>query len=122
MCEVTASAESELPHNRRLLQSRFRGEQVSDIWCGPEVHYQVSYQVETVAPDVFLHIHDEILADGRRRGLLHTFGQTDRLQVSPVGFVVMEVRPGTALVQTFHTFPEEFSLVKTQTLIEFRAH
>src|SRR3954466_8349292 len=71
LTEVTASADQLLPERRRLLHYRLRSEHNARLACAHGVHYQVSFQVEVLPPEIFLHVHDEILADGGKRGLLH---------------------------------------------------
>jgi hypothetical protein len=41
--------------------------------------------------------------------------------VAPLGFLTAEARPGCLLLSSFHTFPGEYTVVKTQSLIEKRA-
>src|SRR5437588_7070650 len=64
-----ASADQELPEGRRLLRYRLRGEHAATMPCCHGIVYQTSFQVETLAPDIFLHVHDEILAASNKRGL-----------------------------------------------------
>src|SRR6266849_1495386 len=73
LTEVTAAADQPLPEGRRLLSYRLRGEHAANLPCAHGVHYQMSFQVETMAPEIFLHVHDEILADGGNRGFLHNY-------------------------------------------------
>ena len=113
-----ADAEQLHSESRRLLSYRLRGEHAATLGCCHGVTYQTSFQVETLAPDIFLHVHDEILADGGKRGVLHNFQPNHRLAVAPLGYVVVEARPRCLFVSTFHTFPEEHAVVKSQTLIE----
>ena len=118
LTEVTAAAGQEMPERRRLLKHRFRTEQSANLPCAHGIHYQASFQVEVLAPDLFVQIHDEILADGRKRGLLHHFCPHGRLSLAPLGFVSAEFRPGCLFLSSFHTFPDEFTVIKTQSLIE----
>jgi hypothetical protein len=120
LTEVTAAAEQDLPQKRRLLDYRLRNEHTARLTCAHGVHYQTSFQVESLPPEIFLHIHDEILSDGSKRGLLHNFPSHHRLTVAPLGFVSAEARPGCLILTTFHTFPTEHTVVKTQSLIEKR--
>jgi hypothetical protein len=115
-----ADADQELTLSRRLLSYKMRGEHSGKLQCSHGIVYQMSFQVETMAPDIFLHVHDEILSDGGKRGLLHNFQPNHRLAVSPLGYIVVEARPDSLLLSTFHTFPEENTVVKSQTLIEKR--
>ncbi len=117
LTEVAAAHEEPLP-DRRLLSYRLRGEHHGSYQAPRGVNYQMSFQVETLSPEIFLHIHDEILADGARRGFLHNFQPNHRLSLAPLGFVALEGRPGCLVVHAFHTFPDEHTIVKSQSLIE----
>src|SRR5262249_40535202 len=118
LTEVTAAAHQPLPDARRLLDYRLRGEHSGAFQCPRGISYQMSFQVETLAPEIFLHVHDEILSDGGKRGLLHNFQPNHRLALAPLGYIAVDTRPRCLLVSTFHTFPEEHTIVKSQTLIE----
>src|SRR5262249_35247709 len=118
LTEVAAAADPLLPEHRRLLHHRMRGEQSESVSCRHGVSYQMNSQVETLPREVFLHVHDEILADGAKRGLLHNFQPHHRLALAPLGFVTAEARAGCLFLSSFHTFPDEDTVVKTQSLIE----
>ena len=118
LTEVTAAADQELPHKRRLLAAKVRGEQCKALACAHGIHYQVSFQVEVLPPEIFLHVHDEIMADGAKRGLLHNFQPHHRLALAPLGYIAVEGRADCLFLSSFHTFPDEHTVVKTQSLIE----
>ena len=118
LTEVTAAADQPLPQKRRLLSCRLRGEHSDGVLCAHGISYQTSFQVEVLPQEVFFHVHDEILADGGKRGLLHNFQPNHRLSLAPLGFVAAEGRAGCLILTTFHTFPDEHAVVKTQSLIE----
>ncbi len=117
LTEVTAAADQELPERRRLLNYRLRNEHTARLTCAHGIHYEASFQVEVLAPEIFLHIHDEILIDGSKRGFLHSFPNRDQ-PIAPLGFISAEGRAGCLILSTFHTFPDEYTVVKTQSLIE----
>ena len=120
LTEVATAADQPLPEKRRLLSYRLRHEHSDTLACAHGVNYQMSFQVEVLPPEIFLHVHDEILADGNKRGLLHNFQPHHRLALAPLGFVSVEARAGCLFLSAFHTFPEEHTVVKTQSLIEKR--
>ena len=113
-----ADVDQQFSASRRLAHFRLRGEHSYTQPCSHGVKYQTSFQVETLAPELFRHVHDEILADGCRKGLLHHFGPNHRFAVSPLGYVNVVAKPGCLFVTAFHTFPDESTVVKSQTLIE----
>ncbi len=118
LTEVAAAAGATLPTHRALFRHKMRGERNESLNWRPGLKYQTSYQVESLNDEVYEHIHDEILRDGLKRGLLHNFRPHNRLAMSPLGFVTTEAWAGNLVVSSFHTFPEERTVVKTQSLIE----
>jgi hypothetical protein len=113
-----AAADQSLPEARSLLSYRLRGEQSASRTFPSGISYQMNFQVEVLPPEIFFHVHDEILADGGKRGLLHNFQPNHRLSLAPLGFVTVEARADCLFLSAFHTFPDEFTVVKTQSLIE----
>lgn len=120
LTEVAAASAQELPQGRRLLNHRLKDEHNTCLPCAHGVHYQASFQVEVLPLALFVQVHEEILADGSKRGLLHHFTSHNRLALAPLGFVQAEFRPGCLFLSSFHTFPCENTVIKTQSLIEKR--
>jgi hypothetical protein len=113
-----ADIDQHFSEQRRLLHYRMRGEHSASYPCGQGIIYQVSFQVETLPPEIFRHVHEEILTDGGKRGILHNFQPNQRLSIAPLGHVALETRPGCLFFSAFHTFPEENTVIKSQSLIE----
>ncbi len=118
LTEVVTDDDELLPRSRRLLDYRLRGEHSGSFEGAHGVVYQTSFQVEILSPEIFLHVHDELLADGGKRGLLCNFQPNHRLAIAPLGCIEVEAKPQCLLVSTFHTFPGENTVVKSQSLIE----
>jgi hypothetical protein len=116
-----AAGDQPLPENGRLLQYRLKGEHSHTVVCSHGITYQTSFQVEVLPQEIFLHVHDEIVADGGKRGLLHNFEPHHRLALAPLGYVSVEARAGCLFLSSFHTFPGEHTVIKTQSLIERRS-
>ncbi|MCS7046567.1 MAG: DUF2617 family protein [Gemmataceae bacterium] len=118
LTEIADAAQSGIiTETRRLLHYRLRGEHCASLRCG-DVVYQTSFQVETLPPEIFRHVHNEILADGDKRGFLHHFQPSHRWAPAPLGHVILEARARCLFVTSFHTYPEDRAVVKAQTLIE----
>jgi hypothetical protein len=121
LTEVTAAGDQELPSRRRLLDYRIRDEHCGRLPCASGIHYEMSFQVEVLPPELFQHIHEEIRADGSKRGLIHNFPPHNGLALAPLGYITADARSGCLCLSTFHTFPDECTIVKTQSLIEKRS-
>ena len=118
LSEVIATADQLLPTQGRKLAYRFQGESRGK-WVHPNgVRYEAAMQLEFMSPEVFAHEHDELLADGHKRGLLVHYRHTMRVGLNPLGYVSIEVLPTGLSITAFHTYPDELAMVKTQSLIE----
>src|SRR5438105_614214 len=51
-----ADVDKSFPDERRALSYRMRGEHAASVACGHGITYQMSFQVETLAPEIFLHV------------------------------------------------------------------
>ena len=118
ICELMASRGQMLPQRRRFLQKRLRGSRDEFIQFDNGIGYHVCYQLEQLDPEVFLNVHDELLGDFRRATLAHQFPCANRLAPCPVSLIRTDVWERSLLVHTYHTFPENCAIAKTQSLFE----
>jgi uncharacterized protein DUF2617 len=117
LTEIVAGPE-ELPEWGQLLRHRLRGERCDMVGGTLGVSYQVSFQVETLSPENFCTVHRELVAEGGKGGLVHAGSPNHRWALTPVSSIHVEAWGGGLSLSTFHTFPDECSVVKTQSLIE----
>jgi hypothetical protein len=118
LTEVAASAHHPLPQRRRLLSYRLRGQRSDRVKCRGGVTYQMSFQLEPVAPEVFWTFQHELARDGERQGMLHVFRASGRMALGALSYINVETRNRSMLVQAFHTFPDDYAIVKSQSLFE----
>jgi hypothetical protein len=119
LSEVTATADMELPESGRRLAHRFDGGQSGRSEFAGGVRYRVSTQVEVLPPEQFRHVHEELAADGTRKGLVFHCKAGNRLGLSPLGVVIVQAVSRGLSASAFHTFPDELAVLKTQSLIEW---
>ncbi|MFN0050573.1 MAG: DUF2617 family protein [Planctomycetales bacterium] len=118
LCEVATSLETPLPKHRQVIARRLRGSRSESVEHDGGVLYHVSFQVEQLEPEVFLSYHEELLVDATQSRLAHRFSPTSRMSPEPLSVIQTEERPRSVLVHTFHTFPDNLAVVKTQSLFE----
>ncbi len=118
LTEVAASSQHPLPRKRRLMSHPLRGERNCRIDCRGGITYQTSFQLEPVSPEVFWTFQEELAIDGQRRGLLHVFDASGRMALGALSYIHVETRSRSMLVQAFHTFPDDYAIVKSQSLFE----
>lgn len=118
LTEVAASAHHPLPQKRRLISYRLKGERTDRMELRGGCNYQVSFQLEPVDPEVFWTFQNELELDGVRQGLLHRFESSGRMALGAISYINAETRNRSLLVQAFHTFPDDYAIVKSQSLFE----
>jgi len=118
LTEVATSAHHPLPQKRRLLSYRLRGQRNDRVECRGNVTYQVCFQLEPVDPEIFWTFQQELSQDADRQGMLHRFDSSGRMALGALSYVYVETRQKSLSVQAFHTFPDDYAIVKTQSLYE----
>jgi hypothetical protein len=118
LTEVAAAAQHPLPEKRRLMSYALKGQRSDQVLCRGGVRYQMSFQLESVEPEIFWVFQQELASDGRRKGLLHEFDASGRISLGALSYINVEVRTRKLLVQAFHTFPDDYAIVKSQSMIE----
>lgn len=116
--ELLATRKQPLPRRKRFVDKRLRGhcEESHKFDSGVEFHF--SYQLEQLDPEIYLNLHEELLIDSTRAVVSHRFPGGNRLAPCPISLIQTDVWPQSLLVHTFHTFPENCAVVKTQSLFE----
>jgi hypothetical protein len=118
LTEVATSAHNPLPQRRRLISNRLRGTGSDRLDCRGGARYQVSFQLETVDPQVFWTFQEELAAEEHGHALVQRFDSSGRIALGAVSYINVEARTRSLLVQTFHTFPDDCAIVKSQSLFE----
>jgi hypothetical protein len=118
LTEVACSAQHPLPEKRRLLSYLLKGERNDRVECRGGITYQMNFQLEPVAPEIFWAFQEELNRDGEKQGLLQTFDSSGRMALGAVSYINVETRNRSLLVQAFHTFPDDYAIVKSQSTFE----
>ncbi len=118
LTEVATSAQTPLPTRRRLMYHRLRGQRDDGIDCRGGISYKMSFQLEPIEPEIFWNYQQELALDGLRQGMLHRFDSSGRTALGALSYINIETRSRQLLVQAFHTFPDDYAIVKTQSLFK----
>jgi len=121
LTEVLAGPETALPEPGLLFHSPIRHERSKVLQPSGGLEYQTCFEVERLDPEVFTHLCDEIALDASRSGLFHRFAVTNRMVPAAITHIKIDSRIRGLSIHTFHTFPEEHAIVRSQSLFETRA-
>jgi hypothetical protein len=118
LVEVLGDGRQVIPDNGQLFAHRVGGERSEFASPAPRISYQTCFQLERVPAGVYRNLDLELRDDGERHGVLHFLSPRNRLGLSPLSYVDVQARKNSLVIHAFHTFPSEFAIVKSQTLIE----
>jgi len=116
LTEVATSALHPLPERRRLMNYRLKGERRDRVECRGGVSYEVDFQLERVDPEIFWTLQEELTRDGEHQGLLQRFDSSGRIALGAVSYIHVEARSRTFQVRAFHTFPDDYAIVKSHSV------
>ena len=117
--EVTTDDVEVLPQNGLVTSFQFRGERdhLEDFDDG--MTYILSTQVERMNQNLFHASHRDLVRYASSRGMLVRFEDwTEEEDLPPFTFIDWEARDQELHVQSFHAFPADYTIVKTQSIFE----
>ncbi len=116
--EVLAGREQPLPSRMQIIERRIKASRDETLRLSSGIAYHTSFQIEKLSPEQFLNMHEELLLDCQRAPISHAFEAQNRLAPAALSFIQTDVWPHSLLIHSFHTYPEECAIVKTQSLFE----
>jgi hypothetical protein len=118
LTEVATAANHPLPERRRLLSKRLKGNRHDHVECQGGASYEVDFSLEPVEPETFWTFQKELTLDGTRKGMLHKFDSSGRMALGAMSYINVESRERSLLIQAFHTFPDDYAIVKSQSMFK----
>lgn len=119
LTEVAASAQHPLPQKRRLMSYCLKGSRRDQVECRGGIVYDVSFSLEAASPDEFYSYQEALTRNGEEhKGIFHSFDASGRMAMGALSYVHVESRNRSMFVQAFHTFPDDYAIVKSQSLFQ----
>lgn len=117
--EAIAEKGRPLPKQHSVLEQKVRGCRTRSLQLPRGVQYDISCQLETLEPDLYLHLHDELVGDCAKADLAHEFPSSNRFSPGAISLIRLDATANSVTVHAFHTFPDHCAIVKTQSLLEW---
>ncbi len=119
MTELTCAESDLLPANGLASTFRFRGERDHNEVLTDGIRYMMSSQVERLSQNLFEVIHRDMIRQAESRGLIATFDEwATEDGLAPFTYIEHEAREQELHVYTYHAFPGELTILKTQSIFE----
>lgn len=116
--ELLARDSDVIPTRGVLSRFRLKGERDHERRTQDGWGYMVSTQVETMDEALYKSVHFDLQRHAERRGRFYAYDVWADGSLVPFSYVDHEARDGEFHVHAFHAYPQERTLVKTQSIIE----
>ncbi len=121
LTEVIAGPMQILPERGLLKSLAFRGERQHQCEWAKDCKYAINFQVETMSTNLYTAIHKDLVQAARKRGIYVPFPQWAKGKLAPFSYVDYEARATELQVHAFHAFPDQLTVIKTQSLFSMPA-
>ncbi|MHC4697255.1 MAG: DUF2617 family protein [Planctomycetota bacterium] len=118
LTELIAEDTELLPKVGLATSFRFRGERDHAQSFANDMKYILSTQVERMTPQLFPATHGDYVHYAHNRGLFVSFDEWAVDGPAPFTFIDFDARDHEFHVHAFHAYPEELTLLKTQSIFE----
>jgi hypothetical protein len=116
--ELIADESDVLPKAALATSFRFRGERDHCQNFPEGLRYMLSSQVEKMSANLFPSSHRDLLRYAQKRGMFVKFNEWEQDGLAPFTFIDYEAREREFHVHAYHAFPEDLTLLKTQSIFE----
>ena len=118
LTEVATSAHYPLPQQRCYMKKKLISSGKDSVDCFSGIRYNTEYSLERVDPKIFWTFQEEIVGLGEHRGLLHRFSPGGRIAMGALSYIHVDMSARGISLQSLHTFPDDYALLKCQSRIE----
>ena len=118
LTELVARESEGLPSRGVVTRFRLKGERDHEKRSTDGWLYMVSSQVETMDEALYKSVHVDLLRHATKRGWFVTHPDWAEGELVPFSHIDCEARDREFHVHAFHAYPQERTLVKTQSIIE----
>ena len=120
LSEVVSSPGQLLPHRGLVERFQFRGPRTHKCTLSRGVSYMTDFQVEKMSPNLYQQSHKDLERFASNRGVFVTFSDIQVGDLQPFCYVDFEARRTELHIHTFAAYPDQVTMIKTQSLFDFQ--
>ena len=120
LSEVVSAPGQMLPQRGLIERFQFRGPRSHKCTLSRGVSYMTDFQVEKMSPNLYRKSHVDLEKLAKNRGLFVKFPELEIGGLQPFCYVDFEARRSELHIHTFAAFPDQVTIIKTQSLFDFR--
>jgi len=121
LTEVVSSPGQMLPQHGLVERFQFRGPRSHKCSVSRELNYMTDFQVEKMSSNLYRQSHLDLERFARNRGIFVKFPKLEVGGLQPFCYIDFEAKQNELNVHTFAAYPDQVTIIKTQSLFDFVA-
>lgn len=119
LSEVVSVPGQVLPHRGMIERFQFSGPRSHKCTLSRGVSYMTDFQIEKMTPSLYQQSYSDLERFARNRGVFVKFPELEMAGLQPFCYVDFEARQSELHTHTFSAYPEQVTMIKTQSLFDF---
>lgn len=107
-----------LPKRGLVERFQFRGQRTHKCTLSRGLSYMTDFQVEKMSSNLYRQSHLDLQRFARNRGLFVAFAGSSSEGLEPFTYIDFEARREELHIHAFHAFPDQVTIIKTQSLFD----
>ena len=120
LSEVVSTPGQMLPQRGLVKRFRFRGPRSHKCTLSERLSYMTDFQVEKMSPNLYRQSHIDLERFARNRGVFVKFPKLEIGGLQPFCYIDFEARRTELHIHTFAAYPDQVTMIKTQSLFDFQ--
>ncbi len=119
LTELISAPSQTLPKKGLVERFHFRGRKSHKCTISRSLSYMTDFQVEKMSSNLYRQSYTDLERFSRNRGLFVTFPHAAVAGLEPFSYIDFEARRSELHIHAFHAYPDQVTIIKTQSLFEF---
>ena len=118
LSEVVSAPGQMLPQRGLVERFQFRGPRSHKCTLSRGMSYMTDFQIERMSANLYRQSHTDLERFARNRGIFVNFPDTKVGGLEPFCYIDFEARKTELHIHSFAAYPDQLSMIKTQSLFE----
>ena len=119
LTELISAPGQMLPKEGLIERFNFKSRKNHKCTISKGLSYMTDFQVEKMSPNLYRQSHTDLERFARNRGVFVKFPMLAVAGLEPFSYIDFEARREELHVHTFHAYPDQVTIIKTQSLFDF---
>jgi hypothetical protein len=120
LTEVVSAPGQMLPQRGLIERFRFRGPRSHKCTLSRGLSYMTDFQIEKMSANLYRQSHIDLEKFARNRGVFVKFPALEVDGLQPFCYIDYEARQSELHIHTFAAYPDQVTMIKTQSLFDFQ--